>query len=124
MVVSAPAPDDGRKQTRPLSKQHVSFCRTRLLELMQALNFGRIERLPVRAGEPVLDPLPTIVREVKFGGQNGARDEWALGDFALKAQVVELFRELDRLHDGLIDVLTVKYGLPFNMHVNLEAGER
>ncbi|KAB2949524.1 MAG: hypothetical protein F9K17_02690 [Phycisphaerae bacterium] len=91
---------------------------------MQALNFGRIERLPVRAGEPVLDPLPTIVREVKFGGQNGVRDEWALGDFALKAPVVELFKELDRLRDGLIDVLTVKYGLPFNMHVNLEVGAR
>ncbi len=124
MVVSAPAPDDGRKHTRSLSKQHVSSCRARLLELMQALNFGRIERLPVRAGEPVLDPLPTVVREVKFGGQNGARDEWALGDFALKAPVVELFKELDRLRDGLIDVLTVKHGLPFNMHVNLEAGAR
>lgn len=124
MVVSAPAPDDGPSQTRPVSKQHVSSCRARLLELMQALNFGRIERLPVRAGEPVLDPLPTIVREVKFGGQNGVRDEWALGDFALKAPVVELFGEMDRLRDGLIDVLTVKHGLPFNMHVNLEAGAR
>lgn len=124
MVVSAPASDDGRKQTRPVSKQHVSSCRARLLELMQALNFGRIERLPVRAGEPVLDPLPTIVREVKFGGENGVRDERSLGDFVLKDQVVELFEELDRLRDGLIDVLTVKRGLPFNMHLNLDAGAR
>jgi hypothetical protein len=124
MVVAAPAPDEGRKQARLFSKHQVSPCRARLLELMQALNFGRIERLPVRAGEPVLDPLPTIVREVKFGGENGVRDERSLGDFVLKDQVVELFKELDRLRDGLIDVLTVKRGLPFNMHLNLEAGAR
>lgn len=88
---------------------------------MQELDFGRIEALAVRAGEPVLDPPPSIVREVKFGGQNGPRSERRLDDFTLKDKVVELFDELDRLGDGLIDVLTVKHGLPFNMHVNLTA---
>jgi hypothetical protein len=105
-------------------KSELSESRRRLLELMQELGFGRIEALPVRAGDPVLDPPPTIVREVKFGGQNGPRVERTLGDFPLKAHVVELFDELDRLHDGVIDVLTVKHGLPFNMHVNLGAGAR
>lgn len=103
-------------------KSSASEPRRRLIELMQELGFGRIEALPVRAGDPVLDPPPTIVREVKFGGQNAARDERTLGDFTLKAQVVELFDELDRLGDGVIDVLTIKHGLPFNMHVNLAAG--
>jgi len=105
-------------------KSDLSEPRRQLLELMQELDFGRIEALAVRAGEPVLDPPPKIVREVKFGGQNGPRDERALDDFSLKAQVVELFDELDRLGDGVIDVLTVKHGLPFNMHVNLAAGAR
>lgn len=103
-------------------KSSVSEPRRRLIELMQELGFGRIEALPVRAGDPVLDPPPTIVREVKFGGQNAARDERTLDDFTLKAQVVELFDELGRLGDGVIDVLTIKHGLPFNMHVNLAAG--
>jgi hypothetical protein len=105
-------------------KSVLSEPRRRLLELMQELDFGRIEALAVGAGDPVLDPPPTIVREVKFGGQNGPRDERTLDDFPLKAQVVELFDELDRLGDGVIDVLTVKHGLPFNMHVNLAAGAR
>ena len=69
-------------------------------------------------------PPPTIIREVKFGGQNGPRDERSLDDFRLKAQIIELFDELDRLGDGVIDVLTIKHGLPFNMHVNLAAGAR
>jgi hypothetical protein len=67
---------------------------------------------------------PRIVREHKFAGENGPRDERRLDDFPLKAQVVELFDELDGMGDGVIDVLTVKHGLPFNMHVNLSPGAR
>ena len=103
-------------------KSDLSKRRRRLLELMQELGFGRIEALPVRGGEPVIDPPPRIVREVKFGGQNGARAERALGDFTLKSQVVELLDEFDRLENSVIDVLTVKHGLPFSMQVNLAAG--
>ena len=105
-------------------KSDLSVPRRRLVERMQELDFGRIEALAVRAGEPVLDPPPMIVREVKFGGQNGPRNERRLDDFTLKGQLVELFDELDRLGDGVIDVLTIKHGLPFNMHVNLAAGAR
>ncbi len=105
-------------------KSDLSEPRRWLLELMQELDFGRIEALAVRAGEPVLQPRPMIVREVKFGGQNGPRDERALEDFSLKAQVVELFEEFDRVRDGSIDVLMVKHGLPFNMHMNLAPGAR
>jgi len=96
----------------------------RLLKLMQEINFGRIEQLRVRAGEPVLEPPPRVVREHKFGNQNGPRYERGLDDFVLKEQVVELFDELKRLGDGVVAVLTVKHGLPFNMHVNLMAGAR
>ena len=103
-------------------KSDLSEARRRLLELMQELDFGRIEALAVRAGQPVLDPPPRIVREHKFGGENGPRGERRLGDFTLKEQVLELFDEFDRLGEGVIDVLTVKHGLPFNMHVNLVAG--
>jgi len=100
----------------------LSSSQRRLLELLQGLNFGRIEQLTVRGGQPVLEPPPRIVREHKFGGENGPRSERRLDDFTLKEQVLELFDELDRLGDGVIDVLTVKHGLPFNMHVNLVAG--
>ncbi len=103
-------------------KSGLSESRRRLIELMQELEFGRIEALHIRAGNPVLDPSPRIIREVKFAGQNGPRVERQLGDFALKGHVIELFHELDRLGDGVIDVLTVKHGLPFKMHVNLVAG--
>ena len=99
------------------SKSNVSAARRRLIELMQQINFGRIEGLFIRGGEPVLDPLPKVFLEVKFGSENGPRPEAAVGDFALKAQVTELLNHFDRLQDARIDVLTIKHGLPFGMHV-------
>jgi hypothetical protein len=89
---------------------------------MQSLNFGRIERLPVRDGEPILDPPPRIIREFKFGAENGPRHELAAGDFLLKGQVVELFKHFAALGTATIEVLEVKNGLPFRMLVAEHVG--
>ncbi len=86
-----------------------------LVELMQRLNFGRVEGLVVREGEPVLDPPPRIVREVKFCAENGPRPEAAKEDFALKARVRELFDHMETIGDGGIGCIEVKHGLPFRM---------
>ena len=88
-----------------------------LLIKMQQLNFGRIEGLAVRRGEPVFDPPPRVVREVKFGGENGPRPEMAKQDFALKAQVRELLTQLEAMGDGVVRCIEVKHGLPFKMTV-------
>ena len=95
----------------------MSANRICLLELMQRINFGRFEDLRVLDGDPVLDPPPRVVREIKFPGDNGPRPEVGAGDFVLKSQVVELFKELDLLGDGTIAVLEIKHGLPFHMMV-------
>jgi hypothetical protein len=100
-----------------LAKAALSVPRQRLVELMQTINFGRIEDLAVRGGNPVFDPPPRIVREVKFGGENGPRPEQAAADFLLKAQVVELFQQFEQIGDGVIESIDVKHGLPFRMTV-------
>jgi len=82
---------------------------------MQQINFGRLENLVVAGGQVVMDPPPRVVREHKFGGDNGPRPELRSDDFLLKQQVVELCTMLDDLQDGVIDVLEVKHGLPFRM---------
>jgi hypothetical protein len=86
-----------------------------LIELMQQINFGRIEGLLVRNGEPAFVPPPEVIREVKFGGENGPRPERGVDDFALKAQVVELIQQLNGLGDGTVEAIEVKHGLPFRM---------
>lgn len=100
-----------------LTKASLSPARRRLLELFQQVNFGRVESLVVRDGEPLFDPPPRVIREIKFGGENGPRPELRSDDFLLKAQVVDLFSHLKRMRNGTIDTIEVKYGLPFRMIV-------
>jgi hypothetical protein len=87
--------------------------RRRLLELMQEVNYGRIEGLVVRNGQPTFTPPPRIIREVKFGGDNSPRRDLASADFLLKDQIIDLFCQLDSLGEGVIEVLEIKAGLPF-----------
>ncbi len=96
------------------TKNTLSPARRHLVQLLQKINFGRIEGLVVRAGEPVLDPPPVTVREHKFAGDNGPRPEIGRADYALKNQVADLMHLLDEVRDGTITVLTVKHGLPFH----------
>lgn len=100
-----------------LSKASLPPARRHLLELFQQINFGRLESLSVRSADPVFDPHPVIIREHKFGGENGPRPELDVSDFVLKQQVVELFAFFDKLQNGVIDVLEVKHGLPFRIIV-------
>jgi len=98
-------------------KSSLSPSQQKLLAEMQRINYGRIEGLPVRRGEPVMDPLPRVVREIKFGGENGPRPESAKADFTLKAPVRELFAQLEALGDGVIPCIEIQRGLPFRMTV-------
>ena len=84
---------------------------------MQRIGFGTIEQLVIRQGEPVLDPPPKVVRDVKFGAENGPRPESDLNDFVIKAQVRDLFAQFDVMGNGTIRCLEVKHGLPFRMQV-------
>jgi len=98
-------------------KTTMSHSRQRLIMLMQELNFGWIKGLQIRNGEPVFDPPPQVVRDIKFGGENGPRQEMLVEDFTLKSPVVELFELLDSMSDGEVLSLEVKHGLPFRMSV-------
>ena len=103
------------------TKAGLSPAQARLVEIMQRINFGRIEGLAVRGGAPAFDPRPRIVREVKFGGENGPRPEGTKVDFSLKAQVRELFAQMEAMGDGVIRSLEVKHGLPFRMTIEEDA---
>jgi hypothetical protein len=99
------------------NKSSLSAGRQRLLEMMQVLNFGRIEHLSITAGEPVFHPPPKVTREVKFGADNGPRPESSLDDFVLKVEVRELFDAITEIGDGVIERIEVRHGLPFRMIV-------
>jgi len=96
-------------------------ARERLVKLMQEINFGRVEGLVVRDGDPVFDRPPRVLREVKLCAENGPRPESGKEDFALKAQVRDLFAQMEAMGDGIIRCLEVKHGLPFKMTIEEDA---
>src|SRR5262245_13442939 len=90
----------------------------RLLETLQRTNFGRIQGLTIRGGEPVFNPPPRIVKDVKLGAADSdARPELQAADFALKREHVELFENLKRIGDGIVESIEIKSGLPFRLTV-------
>ena|SRR5450759_3360558 len=104
----------------PTTKSALSDSQRHLLALMQRLNFGRIEDLQVRAGEPVFNPPPRTVRKLKIGGENGPRPEMACADFWLKSQAIELLDAIAGIGDGKVLAIEVKHGLPFSVEIELE----
>jgi hypothetical protein len=96
------------------TKLSLSAPQQRLLETLQKTNYGRIEGLFVRNGQPIFDPPPRVVKDVKLGSaDSGARSELESGDFALKREHVELFEQLRHFGNGTIECLVIKGGLPF-----------
>src|SRR5262245_15575794 len=93
--VDAPAP--GR---RDATARGLSAPRRALVALMQRIRFGRIHRLAVRGGEPVLDESVRWTRTVKPCGANGPHPSMRLADFALSKEVACFFDELGRLGDA------------------------
>jgi hypothetical protein len=107
---------------RPFTTRELLASERRLLTVMRALGFGRLEYLQIHRGEPILDPGPTIVRDIKFGAQDGARPRTTSEDFELKQQVAEFFEYTRSVDVGEIRTLEVRHGLPFAMEVELPGG--
>jgi len=103
--------------TDAVTKAALSPARRRLVELMQEINYGRIERLEVRDGEPVFDPPPTVLRLFLFGKDNGPNASRGNDGFALKKKVAELFEVFDRERSLSIQELMIDNGLPVRMTV-------
>jgi hypothetical protein len=104
-----------------ITKSSLTPDQARLIELMQALNFGRIEELQVRGGQPVLNPQPRLIQKVKIGGDNAARPESLSVDFRLKSGIVELLAMVARLRDGEVRSIEVRCGLPVSAEVEWPA---
>jgi hypothetical protein len=97
------------------TKSSLTARQTQLVELLQAVNFGRVEALRVSRGQPTFDPPPQVIQKLKFGGENGPRAEIGYGDFRLKHGVVELLELIGGMEQGeirSIRSIEVRFGLP------------
>ena len=95
-----------------LRKHHLSVDRQRFVLLVQRLGFGTIRELRVRAGEPVLDPLPRVRFRKKNGSTTPTRPPAETSDFALKREWLDFYADLEAIGDGVILSIEVAHGLP------------
>jgi hypothetical protein len=101
-----------------INKSDLSEPERQLVELLQNLDFGRIEVLQVRRGRPVLDPAPRVVATLKMKAGTLARDEAHPSNFSLKQSVVLLLLLMKQIEDGVILVIEVRHGLPVTVEVD------
>jgi hypothetical protein len=97
----------------------LSPARRQLVNLMRDLRYGQIRSVPVVDGEPVLDPLPPIVRSVRLVNVRNTPHRPTKG-YRLKPHVIALFAEFDRLGTGQIETIKVQDGLPVHVQVAVE----
>lgn len=105
-----------------IAKAELSGPQARLIEMFQHLNFGRVEGLVVKRGQPVFNPAPRVVRKLLIGAENGPRPESKLRDFILKQQTVEVLEVIGQIDDGRVRSIEVRNGLPVSMEVEQEGG--
>jgi len=92
--------------------QDLSPAQRWLVDLMHLHQFGRIENMLVRGGEPILNSDVRVVRVARLGsGTDGAKVTRT--EFELKKQVCDLFEELAQLENGTVILLEFRHGLPF-----------
>jgi hypothetical protein len=84
---------------------------------MHVHQFGRIENMSVRAGEPILNSDVKVVRVARLGGTSDATKVTRTDEFELKRHVRDLFEELEHLHDGTVIRLEFRHGLPFLLEI-------
>lgn len=89
-----------------------------LLESIRQVNFGRIEGLVVRGGEPVLDPPPRVVRAVRLAENARWRPEPAGAPCRLKREQIALVQELAAIGTGVIRTIKVHDGLPVALEIH------
>jgi hypothetical protein len=61
--------------SQPLRLSDLSQERQALVRLCETINFGSIENLEVRDSEPVFDPTPIVLRDLKRDSDEAPRPE-------------------------------------------------
>ena len=89
----------------------LSSPRQALVRLCQSIDYGQILELQVRNGEPVFDPAPTLLLDIKLDTDCGGRPESELADFTLCDEVCRLLDRIDEMQVGRIQQIQVRAGI-------------
>jgi hypothetical protein len=95
----------------------LTAAQLRLVLIMSEYQFGRVENMAVRAGQPHLNSEVRVVRVARLGGASGGINVPTAIDFELKQSVCDLLDELVRFQNGTILKLEFRHGLPYLLEI-------
>lgn len=98
--------------SKPQRLSELSPARQTLVRFCQTINHGCIENLEVRSCEPIFDPLPVMLKDVKLDVDEGPRPELSLTDFVVSHEVMRLMSLLDKMKCGTVQRVEVRAGVP------------
>lgn len=90
----------------------LSPARQTLVRVSQALNFGEIQDVHVRNGDPIFDQTSVVLFDLKLDKEEIPRPELDSADFELPAEVGRLMSWVDERRHGVIRRLEVRAGIP------------
>jgi hypothetical protein len=113
MQAEAPtSPRAESRRSRAPRFSDLSPARQALVRLCQDVNYGQVLDLKVGNAEPIWNPGPTVLSEVRLDIEETPRPEGALPDFKLSSEVQRLMRQLDQLKDGRVEKIEIRAGVP------------
>jgi len=95
-----------------LRLSQLSPARQALVRALQTVNFGELQNIQVRNGEPMFGDAAVTVFDTKSDKDEGPRAEIGLPDFLLNAEASHLIARLDEFKNGTIQRLEVRAGIP------------
>ena len=96
-----------------MTRRSLNSAQRRLLDIIESLGFGHIERLNVRNGEPCFASPPRILEEIRLATEPEERAD--RNDLeTLKKAIGDLYSQLSRLGEGVVDI-EVRHSLPFRL---------
>ncbi len=96
----------------------LSTSRQALVRLCQAINFGQILGLQVRNAEPIWDPSPTVLSEIKLEIEEAPQLALDLADFKLSSAIRRLMLQLDQIQEGRIEKIEIREGIPRRLMIS------
>jgi hypothetical protein len=117
-IPSAPRPDTTKSSDTPAQPtlphrfSELSQPRRSLVRLCQGVNYGCVHDLEIKDCDPVFDPHPVVIVDVKLDAEASQRPEIELADFTLCHEMCRLMELFDELRDATVDRIEVRAGVP------------
>lgn len=105
-----------------MTRSDLSSDQRRMVDIVETLGFGVIERLFIHDGSPCFQPEPRVLQTIKLHLEPGRLAQSTVANRSLKREFEQLFDQLNSLGDAVVEI-EIRHGLPFKLVVERQLTE-